>query len=177
VIIDAAIIAVVGFFVWRGMRRGLIATLAGFIGFLFAAAAAVFGFPVLAGPLASVFGWSDGVANLVAALMIFVALMFGVMLGARMLTKALRWTKWGAVNTAAGGAVSGFWALSWVTLALLAVSVLPRSNGARQQLDGSMLGETIVTEAPGWIATVTEADFRTMVELFGNEQRPVGATP
>lgn len=171
VLVDAAIVLVLGFFVWRGMRRGLIATLAGFIGFLGAAAAAVFGYRLLGSPMEALFGWSEGIANLASALAIFIGISLGVTLAARTVTRALRWTKWGALNAAAGGALSGLWALTWVTLALLAASVLPSSNEARRRVDDSALAGAIVEGAPRWMDAVARSDLRRMLTLFSGEQR------
>ena len=65
-IVDAAIIAVIGFFAWRGWRRGLLMSLAGLLGFVAATLAAVFGYRVLATPIRDLFGLSKGTASLAA---------------------------------------------------------------------------------------------------------------
>ena len=71
-IVDAAIIAVIGFFAWRGWRRGLLMSLAGLVGFVAATLAAVFGYRVLATPIRDLFGLSKGTASLAAAIAIFI---------------------------------------------------------------------------------------------------------
>lgn len=164
------IIAVVGLFVWRGMRRGLIGTLAGYLGFLAAVAAAVFGYRIAAAPLADLFAVSEGVANLVGALTIFVAVMIGVMLGVRTLTRALRLTTWGSIDAAAGGVVSGAWAVSLVTVVVLAASVIAPSPAMERQIERSAIARSLVELAPGWMDAIARTDLRPMLGLFA----PVG---
>lgn len=171
-IVDAAIVAGVGFFVWRGLRRGLIATLANFAGFLVAVAAAVFGYPVVAVPLRAA-GLSDGVANLAGALVVFIGVMLGASFAARALTRAMRFTKWGAINAAAGGTLSGLWALSIVTVVLLATTVIPLSEGMASELEESAIARAIIEESPAWMDTIARTDLRSMLRFFAPEQRKV----
>lgn len=171
-IVDAAIIAVVGFFVWRGWRRGIIATLAGFAGFVVAVIVSVFGFRVIASPLEAA-GTSEGIANLVGALVVFFGVLLGATVAGRVLTRALRTTKWGTVNAAAGGALSGAWALSMVTVALLAVTVVPVSSGLASEVEHSAIGRAIVDEAPAWMDSIARTDLRTMLRFFLPEQQKV----
>ena len=172
-IVDTAIIAVLGLFVWRGARRGLIGTLAGFAGFLVAVTLAVLGYRGLAVVLEAAFGFSEGVANLTGALVIFLTVTLGSAFAARALTRALRWTKWGALNAVAGGALSGAWALTLVTVVLLAVNVIPQSAGVERRLESSAIARGVTEAAPGWLDTIARTDFRSMPRLFQPELRAV----
>lgn len=169
---DFAIVAVLGFFVWRGWRRGLVMALAGLVGFVVAALVAVRGFRPIASVLREGFGMGAGTANLVASLGLFVAMLVLAHLGARALTRLLNLTKWGTLNRAAGGSVAAVWALSWVTGVLLALSVLPVPEAVASQVQRSTLGTTILHQAPGWAARVARTDLREAMRLFrGDEQK------
>jgi uncharacterized membrane protein required for colicin V production len=165
VLVDAAIVAFVGLFVWRGWKRGLVLSLTGLVGFVLATFAAVYGFRLAAAPLEA-FGLSEGVANLAGALAIFLAVNVGMLFLGRTLTRALRWTKFGAVNAAGGGALGGAWALSWLTAVLLAISVLPVPRALASNVDGSALARGIVREAPRWAGALARTDLRRMLTFF-----------
>src|SRR5438093_11383434 len=97
-LVDAGIIAVIGFFAWRGWRRGLLLSLAGLAGFVAGTLAAVFGYRAVATPIRDLFGVSKGTASIAAAISIFLLVSLGFFLGGRILTKLVRLTKWGTVN-------------------------------------------------------------------------------
>src|ERR1044072_8371398 len=103
-IVDAAIIAIIGFFAWRGWRRGLLLSLAGLVGFIAATLAAVFGYRIVATPIRELFGLSKGTAAVAAAVVIFIGVSVLFFVGGRLLTKLRRLTRWGTVHRRAGGA-------------------------------------------------------------------------
>lgn len=162
-IVDVLIVAFCGFFVWRGMRRGLVASLTGFVGFVAASAAAVFGYRPLSPVVRAMFHTSRGIADISAALVIFTAVTFAAWFAARSFTKLLRLTKWGVLNAAGGGALSGAWALSWVTVVLLAVNVLPAPNAVASTVKRSRLAGSIVREAPSFATRIARTDLRALL--------------
>lgn len=172
-ILDLAVVAFIGFWVYRGLKRGLLASLAGLAGFVVAAFAAVFGFRIVARPLEAVLSLSTGVANLVGAIAIFLLVYVGFLVIGRLLTRALRWTKAGKLNAAAGATLSGLWALSFVTAVLLAISIIPTPSALANQLEGSTIGKGIVEEAPRWAQTVARTDLRRALTFFFPDERPV----
>lgn len=170
-IVDAIIIAFVGFFAFRGWRRGLLNALTGFCGFIAATIAAVMGFGLLAAPLRSFL--SPGVANIAAAIVIFVAVSVGFGFVGRMLTKVVRITKWGRLNDAGGAALSGVWALSWVTVVLLAISVIPAPSALADRIEKSSIASGIVREAPSFTLNLARTDMRDMLAFFARTDRGV----
>lgn len=162
-IIDAAIVVFVGFFVRRGMRRGIVASLAGLAGFVAAAAAAVFCYGIAAGPVARATGLSRGTANLAAALAIFVVVTLGAWTAGRVLRGMLRRTKWGLADAAAGGAIGGAWALSWVAIVLTAITVAPVAGPLPREVRRSTLARAIAGTAPRVVTAAGRADLRRLV--------------
>jgi uncharacterized membrane protein required for colicin V production len=165
-IVDAAIIAFIGFFAWRGWRKGLVLTLAGLAGFVVAVIAAVFGYRALSAPLHSGFGFSKTTANLIAAVSIFILVSLVFWLAGRALTRMLRWTKWGTVNAAGGAALASVWAVSWVTVVLFALTVVPVPHSVSKNIANSTIGEGIVREAPVWTRAIARVDLRRMFGAF-----------
>lgn len=165
-IVDAAIIAVIGFFAWRGWRRGLLLSLAGLMGFVAATLAAVFGYRVVATPIRELFGVSKGTAAIAAAVTIFIGVSILFFLGGRMLTRLIRLTKWGTVNAAAGAALSTAWALSWITVVLFALSVAPGPKSVQTQMHHSTIAEAIIDGAPAATRAISRVDLRKMFAAF-----------
>jgi uncharacterized membrane protein required for colicin V production len=165
-IVDAAIIAVIGLFAWRGWRRGLLLSLAGLAGFFAATLAAVFGYRFLATPIRDVFGVSKGIASLAAAISIFLVVSLAFFVGGRILTRLVRLTKWGTVNAAAGAALSAAWALSWVTVVLFAITVVPAPKAVKTNIDRSTIAEAIIHGAPEATRAVSRVDLRKMFAAF-----------
>jgi uncharacterized membrane protein required for colicin V production len=165
-IVDAAIVAFVGFFVWRGWRRGLIVSLAGIAGFIVATILAVLGYRVVAAPIRSTFGMSKGTSYIAGALVIFIIVTLAFFIGGRILTKVVRLTKWGMVNAAGGAALASLWALSWVTVVLLAISVVPSPNSVRTNVERSTLARAIIRGAPEATHAVSRLDLRKMFAAF-----------
>ena len=165
-IVDAAIIAFIGFFAWRGWRRGLLLSLAGLAGFVLGSVAAVFGYRAFAVPIRDLFGLSKGMASIVAAITIFVLVSLLFFIGGRMLTKVVRLTKWGTVNAAAGAGLSTVWALSWVTVVLLAISVLPVPRSVETNVHRSTIAKAIIDDAPAATRAVSRVDLRKMFAAF-----------
>jgi uncharacterized membrane protein required for colicin V production len=165
-IVDAVIIAFIGFFAWRGWRRGLLLSLAGLAGFVAGTLAAVFGYRILATPIRDLFGVSKGTASIAAAISIFVLVSLVFFIGGRMLTKLVRLTKWGTVNAAAGAALSTAWALSWVTVVLLAISVLPAPHAVKSNVQKSTIARAIIDGAPAATRAVSRVDLRKMFAAF-----------
>jgi uncharacterized membrane protein required for colicin V production len=165
-IIDAVVIAFIGFFAWRGWRRGLLAALARLVGFVVATLAAVFGYRALATPIRDLFGVSKGTASLAAAISIFVIVSLVFSIGGRMLTKVVNFTKWGTVNAAGGAALASAWALSWVTVVLLAISVLPVPRAVESNVQSSVIAKAIIDGAPAATRAVSRVDLRKMFAAF-----------
>ncbi len=165
-IVDAAIIAVVGLFAWRGWRRGLLLSLAGLAGFFAATLAAVFGYRFLSTPIRELFHVSKGTASLAAAISIFLVVSLAFFVGGRILTRLVRLTKWGTVNAAAGAALSAAWALSWVTVVLFALSVVPAPKAVETNIDRSTIAKAIIHGAPEATRAVSRVDLRKMFAAF-----------
>src|SRR6266566_4342478 len=173
-IVDAAVIAFIGFFAWRGWRRGLLLSLAGFAGFIAGTVAAVFGYRAVATPIRDLFGLSKGTASIVAAITIFVLVSLVFFIGGRMLTKVVRLTKWGTVNAAGGAALAALWALSWVTVVLLAISVLPVPRAVESNVHRSAIAKAIIDGAPAATHAVSRVDLRKMfAAFFPHHEKPV----
>ncbi|MFA5891737.1 MAG: CvpA family protein [Actinomycetota bacterium] len=162
-LLDAVIVAAVGLFVRRGMRRGVISSAFGLAGFAAAAAAAVFGYHLVAAPLARATGMSPGASDSAAALGIFVAASILAWAAVRRLRALVRLTKWGVVDSAAGGALAGAWALSWVSVALLALSVAPGPASLKSEAEHSALARGIVETAPRVLTAIAGADVRHLI--------------
>ena len=165
-IVDAVIIAFIGFFAWRGWRRGLLSALTRLVGFVAGTLAAVFGYRALATPIRDLFRVSKGTASLVAAISIFVTVSLAFFIGGRMLTKVVRLTKWGTVNAAGGAALASLWALSWVTVVLLAISVLPVPRAVEINVHRSAIAKAIMDGAPAATRAVSRVDLRKMFAAF-----------
>jgi uncharacterized membrane protein required for colicin V production len=165
-IVDAVIIAFIGLFAWRGWRRGLLLSLAGLVGFVVATLLAVLGYRGLAGPIHGLLGVSKGSSYLVAAIAIFVVVSLMFFIGGRILTKIVRLTKWGIVNAAGGAVLSGAWALSWVTVVLFAISVLPVPRSVGSNVSHSTIAKAIIRGAPEATHAVSRVDLRKMFAAF-----------
>ena len=164
-IVDAAIIAFIGFFAWRGWRRGLLISLAGLAGFFAATLAAVFGYRYVAAPIHDLFGVSKGTASIAGAVTIFIAVSLLFFIGGRMLTKLVRITKWGTLNAAAGAALSAAWALAFVTVVLFALSVAsPKS--VETNIHRSTVAKAIIEGAPEATHAIARVDLRKVFAVF-----------
>jgi uncharacterized protein YkwD/uncharacterized membrane protein required for colicin V production len=175
-IVDAIIVGFIGFAAWRGWRRGLLLALTGFIGFIVAVAAAVFGYRLLAAPLRGVLKLSNGVSYIAGAVIIFIGITLGFFVLGRMLTKLVRITTWGKVNDAGGAALSGVWALSWVTVVLLSLSVIPAPKAIASGVEGSTIAQAIVRDAPTFTRSLARTDLRAMLAFFSRTDRGVVIT-
>ena len=165
-IVDAAIIAVIGFFAWRGWRRGLLLSLTGLAGFVAATLAAVFGYRVAGSAMRDLFGMSKGTAAIAGAITIFIGVSLIFFIGGRMLTRLVRLTKWGTVNSAAGAALAAAWALSWVTVVLFALSVAPAPKSVETAVHQSALAKAIIHGAPAATRAIARVDLRKMFAAF-----------
>ncbi len=172
-IVDAIIVGFVGLAVWRGWRRGLLLAATGFVGFLIATIAAVWGYQVAAAPLRGLLKLSPGIANIVGAIVIFLLVSIGSLFVGRMLTRVVRITKWGTLNDAGGAALSGFWALAWVTVVLLSLSVIPAPKAIASNIDRSTIARGIVEEAPTFTQNIARTDIRAMLSFFSRTDRGV----
>ncbi|HJT37527.1 MAG TPA: CvpA family protein [Actinomycetota bacterium] len=165
-IVDAAIIAVLGFFAWRGWRRGLLLSLTGLVGFVAATLAAVFGYRAAGSAIRDLFGTSSGTAAIAGAIAIFLGVSLIFFIGGRMLTRLVRLTKWGSVNSAAGAALAAAWALSWITVVLFALSVAPVPKSVETAIHGSALAKAIIHGAPAATRAISRVDLRKMFAAF-----------
>ena len=175
-IVDAAIVGFIGFFVWRGIRRGLLSSLTGLIGFVVATAAAVFTYPVLSPVFREALRMSAGIADITSALAIFVGVTAAFWYVGRHLTRVLRPTKLGMVNAAGGGALSAAWALSWVTVVVLAASVVPAPNAVASAFDESRIARGIERESPSFAARIARTDLRALIASVFPSVRMVAVT-
>lgn len=164
-LLDAIIVAILGAAIWRGARRGLLRSLTGLIAFVLATAAAVFGFRLVAAPLEGA-GVSPGIANLAGALTVFIVVLLAVHGAGRVVRRGIGWTSLRHVDRAGGAAVAGFWALSWVTAVLLALSVIPAPEAIASQMASSSLSTAIVQEAPRWMRSVAHDELQRALSLF-----------
>lgn len=174
-IVDAAIIAFIGFFAWRGWRRGLLRSLASLAGFVAGTIVAVFGYRAVAGPVHDVLGVSKGTAAIVGAVGLFILVNLLFFIGGRMLTKVVRLTKWGTVNSAGGALLAGGLALSWVTVVLLALSVVPAPRSVEANVRRSAIAKAIVDGAPAATRAVSRVDLRKMFAAFFPHERKLAA--
>src|SRR5207253_7129074 len=126
----------------------LLSALARLVGFVAGTLAAVFGYRALATPIRDLFGVSKGTASLAAAISIFVIVSLAFFIGGRMLTKVVRFTKWGTVNAAGGAALSAAWALSWDTVVLFALSVVPAPKAVETNIHRSTIAKAIIDGPP-----------------------------
>ena len=174
-IVDIAIIAFIGFFAWRGWRRGLLLSLMGLAGFVAGTLAAVFGYRYVAVVIRRPLGLSAGTSYIVAAVAIFLIVSIAFFIGGRMLTKLVRLTKWGVVNSAGGAALAGAWALSLVTVVLFALSVVPVPRSVSANVERSTLGRSIVSGAPAATRAVARVDLRKVFAAFFPHEQKLAA--
>jgi uncharacterized membrane protein required for colicin V production len=174
-IVDIAIIAFIGFFAWRGWQRGLIVSLMGLVGFVAATLAAVFGYPAVSVLIRTPLGLSKGTSYIAAAIAIFVLVSIGFFIAGRMLTKLVRLTKWGTVNSAGGAALSSAWALSLVTVVLFALSVVPVPRSVDDNVKRSTIGRAIIDGAPAATHAISRVDFRKVFAAFFPHERKLAA--
>jgi membrane protein required for colicin V production len=165
-IVDIAIIAFIGFFAWRGWQRGLIVSLFGLVGFVAATLAAVFGYRAVSVLIRKPLSLSDGTSYIAAAIAIFVLVSIAFFIAGRMLTKVVRLTKWGTVNSIGGAALASAWALALVTVVLFALSVVPVPHSVDSNLQRSTLGHAIVSGAPAATRAVSRIDLRKVFAAF-----------
>ena len=83
-----------------------------------------------------------------------------------MLTKLVRFTKWGTVNAAGGATLSAAWALSWVTVVLFALSVVPAPKAVETNIHRSTIAKAIIDGAPAATRAVSRVDLRKMFAAF-----------
>ena len=88
-----------------------------------------------------------------------------------MLTKVVRLTKWGMLNSAGGAALAALWALLWVTVVLLAISVVPAPASVRRNVDRSTLARQIIRAAPEATHAISHVDLRKMFAAFFPDDR------
>lgn len=173
-IVDAIIIGIVGLASWRGWRRGLILSFTGFVGFIVATFVAVFGYRLLSYPLREGLKLSNGVSNVTAAIIIFLAVSIGFRQVGRIITRVLQLTKWRRLNEVGGAALAGGWALSFVTMVLLAISVIPAPVAIASNVERSAIAKGIVREAPTFSRTLARTDLRKLLNsLLGSQEERV----
>jgi len=82
-------------------------------------------------------------------------------------------TTWGTLNDAGGAALSSVWAISWVTVVLLAISVIPAPTALAERVEGSIIARGIVREAPAFTVALARTDMREMLSLFARRDRGI----
>lgn len=165
-IVDALIVAFVGALAWRGWRRGVIPAVIGLAGFVAAITAAVLGYRILAPVLRTLLRLSDAAASFAAAAIIFIGVSAAFLVLGRVVSRMVRATTWGAFDRVAGASLGGVWAVSWVTLVLLAISVIPAPAAVRSGVRDSALAREIIRDAPGVARSMARADLRKVLEIF-----------
>lgn len=162
--LDLLIIILIGWFTIRGVRRGLIMSLAGFAGFVLASTLSLTLRGVVAVPLRTVV--SDSLAELLAVVLIYALVGSGVWIAARVVKGALRMSKWRILDRAGGAAVGGAWAIAIAAVISLIASVLPGPKAVVASYDRSQLAKAIASDAPGWARTIARTDVRDVLDPY-----------
>lgn len=123
----------------RGLMRGLISEVIAFAVVILGVLGARFGAPSFSAWLLTQFAWPQGVCDLVAYTLVFLAVAVVLSITARLLTKLLRAIHLGWANRALGGV---FGMLKYGILVMVAVFVIDKSNQAFHWLDQSPVVKT-----------------------------------
>lgn len=163
-LLDLLIIGLIGWFTVRGLKRGLLLSLTGLVGFVVAAFAALAFYEPVGDVLRA--GMAEGTADLLAVAVVFAATTVAFWLGGRMLVRLVRMTKWGAIDRAGGALLGASWAVAWVVTASLIMSVLPGPKPLVRAFESSTLARSIAADAPGWAMRAARADLRDLFSPF-----------
>ena len=118
----------------RGLMRGLISEIIAFAVVILGALGARLAAPVVSGGLLTLFAWPQGVCDVVAYTLIFLAIAVALSLLAKLLTRFLRAIHLGWTNRLLGGA---FGILKYGLFVLIAVFIVDRTNAEFHYLDES----------------------------------------
>ena len=118
----------------RGLMRGLISEVIAFAVVILGVVGARFGAPSFSAWLLSQFAWPQGVCDVVAYTLVFLAVAIVLSILARLLTKFMRAIHLGWANRLLGGV---FGVLKYGILVLIAVFVIDKSNQSFHWLDES----------------------------------------
>ncbi len=155
--IDIAILAVLLVFTLRGILKGLIGEVMGFVAVLLSLVLAVRWLNLGTTLLLSIVEMSPALAMLISFVLIFALVFLGTFLLARMLRKLLQITMLGWVDRLGGGAFGLLTGSVIVSLLVLLVSFIPLNQTYRQYEKDSILFRPAQQFAPklfNWVAAV-----------------------
>ena len=118
----------------RGLMRGLISEVIAFMVVILGVLGARWFAPLLSGGLLTLFAWPQGVCDVVAYTLIFLAIAIGLAIVAKMLTKLLKAIHLGWANRLLGAL---FGMCKYGLIVVVVVFVLDRTNDAYHYLDES----------------------------------------
>ena len=125
----------------RGLMRGLISEVIAFAVVILGVLGARFGAPEFSLWLLKQFAWPQGVCDIVAYTLVFLAVAILLSITARLLTKFLRAIHLGWANRVLGGV---FGTLKYGLLVLIVVFALDRTNQSFHYLDESPVVKTSI---------------------------------
>jgi hypothetical protein len=135
VLADLLIVGLTILAAWRGAKRGLLRSLAGFGGTIAAVIVALL-----------VYRATESAGTAFGALLVVA---FGLQTIAHLLTRAVRHTMLGRANMLSGAALGGAWALAWLALAIIALRVAPFENELTRSLRASQFADAVVRAEAG----------------------------
>lgn len=125
----------------RGLMRGLISEIIAIVVVIFGVLGARFGAPAFSAWLLAQFAWPQGVCDVVAYTLLFLAVAIILAICAKLLTKFLRAIHLGWANRLFGGV---FGMAKYGIIVLLIVFVMDRTNDAFHWLDSSPVVKTSI---------------------------------
>jgi membrane protein required for colicin V production len=126
----------------RGLMRGLISEIIAIVVVILGVLGARFGAPAFSGWLLSQFAWPQGVCDVVAYILLFLAIAIVLAIVAKLLNKFMKAIHLGWANRLAGGL---FGTAKYALIVLVVVFAMDRTNDAFHWLDNApVVKESIV---------------------------------
>jgi len=126
----------------RGLMRGLISEIIAIVVVILGVLGARFGAPTFSGWLLSQFAWPQGVCDVVAYILLFLAIAIVLAIVAKLLNKFMKAIHLGWANRLAGGL---FGTAKYALIVLVVVFAMDRTNDAFHWLDEApVVNESIV---------------------------------
>ena len=126
----------------RGLMRGLISEIIAIVVVILGVLGARFGAPAFSGWLLSQFAWPQGVCDVVAYILLFLAIAIVLAIVAKLLNKFMKAIHLGWANRLAGGL---FGTAKYALIVLVVVFAMDRTNDAFHWLDEApVVNESIV---------------------------------
>ena len=126
----------------RGLMRGLISEIIAIVVVILGVLGARFGAPAFSGWLLSQFAWPQGVCDVVAYILLFLAIAIVLAIVAKLLNKFMKAIHLGWANRLAGGL---FGTAKYALIVLVVVFAMDRTNDALHWLDDApVVNESIV---------------------------------